>query len=126
MNGTAPQHVGTHYGLDEHSRVQATFGNSEGFVVPYADDRGVVAWLLCGFYPINDDAPYLADRDWLLLASALAGPLLGRLREQQHHQQLERLESLQTLLGTGWWEIVGNTVHLAPSWPRPCNWTRRH
>ena len=115
LNGTAPQHVGIHHGLDEHSRVQATFGNSEGFVVPYADDRGVVAWLLCGFYPINDGAPYLSDRDWLLLVSALAGPLLGRLREQQHHQQLERLESLQTLLGTGWWEIVGNDVHLAPS-----------
>jgi signal transduction histidine kinase len=115
LNGSAPQHVGTHRGLDEHSRVQATFGNSDGFAVPYSDDRGVVAWLLCGFYPVNDRAPHLADRDWMSLASGLAGPLLGRVREQRHHQQLERLESLQTLLDTGWWEIIGNDVQLAPS-----------
>jgi hypothetical protein len=115
LNGSAPQQIGTHHGLDEHSRVQATFGNSDGFAVPYSDDRGVVAWLLCGFYSGDGGASYLADRDWTLLVSALAGPLLGRLRELHHHQQLERLESLQTLLGTGWWEIVGNEVQLAPT-----------
>jgi PAS domain S-box-containing protein len=49
------------------------------------------------------------------LTSALAGPLLSRLRDQQHHQYTERLESLQTLLGTGWWEMLGDEVLLAPS-----------
>ncbi|WP_085695300.1 MULTISPECIES: PAS domain-containing sensor histidine kinase [unclassified Pseudomonas] len=117
LNGSAPQRIGAHHGLDEHTRVQATFGNADGLAVPYCDDRGTVAWLLCGFYRAEDGAPHLADLDWMLLASALAGPLLGRLREQEHHRQLERLESLQGLLGTGWWELSGNgeSVQLAPA-----------
>ncbi|WP_409315709.1 ATP-binding protein [Pseudomonas sp. KCJK9016] len=117
LNGTGPQRLGAHYGQYEHSRVQGLFGNAEGFAVPYSDDRGVMAWLLCGFYAVDKTAPYLTDRDWLMLAGALAGPLLGRLREQQHQLQLERLESLQTLLGTGWWEIGsgGEHIQLAPT-----------
>ncbi|MFM9382831.1 ATP-binding protein [Pseudomonas sp. UV AK001] len=117
LNGTGPQRLGAHYGQYEHSRVQGLFGNAEGFAVPYSDDRGVMAWLLCGFYAVDKTAPYLTDRDWLMLAGALAGPLLGRLREQQHQLQLERLESLQTLLGTGWWEIgsTGEHIQLAPT-----------
>ena len=117
LNGTAPQRLDAHHGLNEHSRVQIIFGNADGFAVPYCDDRGVVAWLLCGFYDVDHAAPYLTVRDWMWLASSLAAPLLGRLREQQHHRQHERLESLQTLLGTGWWEIpgVGDAVQLAPS-----------
>ncbi|WP_085711246.1 MULTISPECIES: ATP-binding protein [unclassified Pseudomonas] len=117
LNGTGPQRLGAHYGQYEHSRVQGLFGNAEGFAVPYSDDRGVMAWLLCGFYAVDKTAPYLIDRDWLMLAGALAGPLLGRLREQQHQLQLERLESLQTLLGTGWWEIgsSGEHIQLAPT-----------
>ncbi|QZD71885.1 ATP-binding protein [Pseudomonas sp. 3-2] len=116
LNGTGPQRLGEHYGQYEHSRVQGLFGNAEGFAVPYSDDRGVMAWLLCGFYAVDKTAPYLADRDWLMLAGALAGPLLGRLREQQHQLQLERLESLQTMLGTGWWEIShSEQIQLAPT-----------
>ncbi|MFI8225255.1 PAS domain-containing protein [Pseudomonas sp. NPDC085632] len=117
LNGAAPQRVGAHHGLDEHSRVQVLFGNAEGFAVPYSDERGVVAWLLCGFYPVDSAAPYLSERDWTALVGALAGPLLGRLREQQHHLQLERIETLQTLLGTGWWEILAgdNNIQLAPA-----------
>ncbi|MEK1836722.1 MAG: ATP-binding protein, partial [Pseudomonas sp.] len=54
---------------------------------------------------------------WLQLTAALAGPLLERLHEHQHHLQLERLESLQALLGTGWWEVFSDNaeVQLAPS-----------
>ncbi|WP_367255685.1 ATP-binding protein [Pseudomonas sp. stari2] len=117
LNGTGPQRLGAHYGQYEHTRVQGLFGNAEGFAVPYSDDRGVMAWLLCGFYAVDKTAPYLTDSDWLMLAGALAGPLLGRLREQQHQLQLERLESLQTLLGTGWWEIgsIGEHIQLAPT-----------
>ncbi|MBX8470848.1 PAS domain-containing protein [Pseudomonas sp. RIT778] len=116
LNGTGPQRLGEHYGQYEHSRVQGLFGNAEGFAVPYSDDRGVMAWLLCGFYAVDKTAPYLTDRDWLMLAGALAGPLLGRLREQQHQLQLERLESLQSLLGTGWWEIsTSEQIQLAPT-----------
>ena len=68
-----------------------------------------------GFYTVDVAAPHLSDRDWMSLTSALAGPLLSRLRDQQHHQYTERLESLQTLLGTGWWEMLGDEVLLAPS-----------
>ena len=117
LNGTTPQRLSISHGISEHPRVQALFGNAEGFAVPYSDDRGVAAWLLCGFYPAHERAPDLGDRDWLLLVSALAGPLLSRLREQQHHLQLERVESLQALLGTGWWEAFGasNDILLAPA-----------
>lgn len=84
--------------------------------MPFRDDHGVAAWLLCGFYPARQLAPQLSERDWLQLSAALAGPLLGRLREQQHHHQLERLEALQGLLGTGWWELFpqNNEIQLAP------------
>jgi len=115
LNGSAPQRLGAHHGLFEHSRVAAIFGNADGFAVPYSDDRGVAAWLLCGFYTVDVVAPHLSDRDWMSLTGALAGPLLSRLRDQQHHHYTERLESLQTLLGTGWWEMLGDDVLLAPS-----------
>ncbi|MBC3779672.1 ATP-binding protein [Pseudomonas sp. SWRI99] len=116
LNGTAPQRFGAHHGLQEHTRVQAIFASASGFAVPYSNDQGVVAWLLCGVYAVDQAAPSLTDRDWLSLAGALAGPLLSRLREQQHQQSMERLESLQTLLGTGWWEISdAGGIALAPS-----------
>ncbi|MBV6826191.1 ATP-binding protein [Pseudomonas sp. PD9R] len=113
LNGSAPQHLNPL----EHPRLQSTFGINEGFVVPYHDAQGVVAWLLCGCYPVQQRAPDVSERDWLQLAAALAGPLLERLREHGHHLQLERLESLQALLGTGWWELFGDStqVQLAPS-----------
>ncbi|MCU1751450.1 ATP-binding protein [Pseudomonas sp. 6D_7.1_Bac1] len=116
LSGNTPLHLSVVHGLSEHPRLQGTFGNTDGFLVPYRDDHGVAAWLLCGFYPAQQRAPELSERDWLLLAAALAGPVLGRLREHHQHQQLERLEALQGLLGTGWWELFGTTdeVQLAP------------
>ncbi|WP_207284777.1 sensor histidine kinase [Pseudomonas sp. FW300-N2A2] len=113
LNGSAPQHLT----LGEHPRLHSLFGNAEGLAVPYHDAQGVVAWLLCGFYPVQQRAPDVGERDWLQLAAALAGPLLERLREHQHHLQLERLESLQALLGSGWWEIFSDSaeVQLASS-----------
>ncbi|MBD9566038.1 ATP-binding protein [Pseudomonas sp. PDM09] len=113
LNGSAPQQLIP----SEHPRLQGIFGNAEGFAVPYHNALGVVAWLLCGFYPVQQRAPDLSERDWLQLTAALAGPLLERLREHQHHLQLERLESLQALLGTGWWEVFSDNaeVQLAPS-----------
>jgi hypothetical protein len=45
--------------------------------------------------------------------------LAQRSREQHHHLQMERLESLQALLGAGWWEVFSDRaeVQLAPSLP---------
>ncbi|MHC8322534.1 PAS domain-containing sensor histidine kinase [Pseudomonas sp. GB2N2] len=113
LSGCAPHHLI----LGEHPRLRDIFGNAEGLAVPYHDAQGVVAWLLCGFYPVQQRAPDVGERDWLQLAAALAGPLLERLREHRHHLQLERLESLQALLGTGWWEFFSDSaeVQLAPS-----------
>ncbi|MCP1499466.1 signal transduction histidine kinase [Pseudomonas migulae] len=121
LNGSAPQHL-TH---GEHPRLHSIFGNTEGFAVPYHDAQGVVAWLLCGFYPVQQRAPDVGERDWLLLAAAFAGPLLERLREHQHHLQLEQLESLQALLGTGWLEIFSDSaeVQLASSLANALNLT---
>ncbi|VVP41828.1 ATP-binding protein [Pseudomonas fluorescens] len=113
LNGSTPQALIP----IEHPRLQSIFGNAEGFAVPYHDAQGVVAWLLCGCYAVQQRAPDVGERDWLQFAAALASPLLERLREHRHHLQLERLESLQALLGTGWWEIFSDTaqVQLAPS-----------
>ncbi|KAB0484557.1 ATP-binding protein [Pseudomonas reinekei] len=113
LNGSAPQALNP----IEHPRLQSTFGNAEGFAVPYHDAQGVAAWLLCGCYAVQQRAPDVGERDWLQFAAALASPLLERLREHRHHLQLERLESLQALLGTGWWEMFSDTgqVQLAPS-----------
>ncbi|MFJ2691942.1 ATP-binding protein [Pseudomonas sp. NPDC087336] len=119
LSGSTPYHLN----LAEHPRLQGTFGNAEGFAVPYHDAQGVVAWLLCGCYPAHQQAPDVSERDWLQFAAALAGPLLERLREHRHHLQLERLESLQALLGTGWWEMFSDSteVQLAPSLTRALN-----
>ncbi|RQO59163.1 PAS domain-containing sensor histidine kinase [Pseudomonas sp. KBW05] len=112
LGGTAPVHLTHNHGHSEHPRLQGIFGNAEGFLVPYRDDHGVAAWLLCGFFHAED----AFARDWLQLAAALAAPLLSRLREQRHQQQLDRLEALQGLLGTGWWELPnhGEDIQLAP------------
>ncbi|WLH69132.1 PAS domain-containing sensor histidine kinase [Pseudomonas sp. FP2309] len=112
-NGNATLRMDTLRGRSDNPRLHSVFGNTEGFLVPYRDGQGVAAWLLCGFY---SGQPHTGDRDWLNLAAALAAPLLSRLREQRHHQQLERVEALQGLLGTGWWELLPATreIQLAP------------
>lgn len=116
LSGNTPLRLSVQQGLSEHPRLQGLFAHSDGWLVPYRDDHGVGAWLLCGFYPVLQHAPDLSSRDWLLLTAALAGPLLSRLREQRHHLQLERLDALQGLLGAGWWEWqqTDNQIHLAP------------
>lgn len=113
LNGSAPQQPN----LLELPRLQETFGNTEGFAVPYHDAQGVAAWLLLGSFSVQQRAPDVSERDWLQFAAALASPVLERLREHRHHLQLERLESLQSLLGTGWWEVFSDSaqVQLAPS-----------
>lgn len=113
LSGTAVHHLT----LGEHPRLHNIFGHAEGLAVPYYDAHGVVAWLLCGCYAAQRYAADLNDSDWLLLTAALASPLLERLREHRHHLQLERLDSLQALLGTGWLEVfsISAEVQLAPS-----------
>ncbi len=113
LGGTAPVSLNVNRGHSDHPRLQGLFGNADGFLVPYRDGHGVGAWLLCGFYSRQEPN---SDRDWLQLTAALAAPLLGRLREQRHQQQLDRLEALQGLLGTGWWELPPHSeeIELAP------------
>ncbi|WP_435034613.1 PAS domain-containing protein [Pseudomonas neuropathica] len=113
LNGALPQRLLP----GEQPRLSALLGPNEGFAVPYRDAQGVAAWLLCAAYDPQQQAPDLNDHDWLLLAAAVAAPLLERLREHRHHQQLERLDVLQALLGTGWWEISNDRadVQLAPA-----------
>ena len=115
VNGNAPLSLAQ--GRSDNPRLQSVFGNADGFLVPYRDGQGIAAWLLCGFYSTQSQT---SERDWLNLTAALAAPLLGRLREQRHHQQLERVEALQGLLGTGWWELLPATqeIQLAPQLQR--------
>ncbi|WP_256588768.1 PAS domain-containing protein, partial [Pseudomonas sp. HMWF021] len=110
LPSTAPQTLAAR----EPSLTNTIFGPHSGFAVPYCDARGVTAWLLCGAYEPGQQAPDLNDHDWLSLTAAVTAPLLERLREHRHQQQLERLETLQALLGTGWWEVFDDAqVQLA-------------
>ncbi|MFC6336815.1 PAS domain-containing protein [Pseudomonas sp. CCM 7891] len=120
INSNTPLSLDMAQGHSEHPRLHSVFGNTDGFLVPYRDGQGVAAWLLCGFY---SGQQLTSERDWLNLTAALAGPLLSRLREQRHHQQLERLEALQGLLGTGWWELLpaSTDIQLAPQLVRSLN-----
>ena len=110
-SGNAPLSLAQ--GRSDNPRLHSIFGNADGFLVPYRNGQGVAAWLLCGLY---GGEPHTRERDWLNLTAALAAPLLSRLREQRDHQQLERMEALQGLLGTGWWELLPATqeIQLAP------------
>ena len=95
------------------------FGNAPGLLVPYRDRHGESAWLLLGFFPPSLDAQ-INDADWRHLCATIAGPLQDRLREQQYEQQHARIEALQGLLGTGWWEWLQPTrqMQLAPQLSR--------
>lgn len=110
-NGSAPLSLAQ--ARREHPSLNGIFGNADGFLVPYRDSQGVAAWLLCGLY---NGQQHTRDREWLNLTAALAAPLLSRLREQRDHQQLDRMDALQGLLGTGWWELLPATqeIQLAP------------
>jgi PAS domain S-box-containing protein len=114
LNGNMPLNLDIALGRSENPRLHSIFGNAGGLLVPYRDSHGVAAWLLCGCY--DGQVDHTRERDWLTLCAALAAPLLSRLREQRHHQQLERVEALQGLLGTGWWELLPATqeIQLAP------------
>ncbi|MGY2290634.1 ATP-binding protein [Pseudomonas sp. SDO528_S397] len=113
LGGAAPVSLTVNLSHSDHPRLQGIFGNASGWLVPYADSQGVAAWLLCGFF---EEQHQTCDRDWLQLAASLAAPLLSRLRDQRHQQQLDRLEALQGLLGTGWWELAPHSeeIQLAP------------
>ena len=101
---------------DGNPRLNDLFGNADGVLVPYSDQQGLCAWLMLGFYPASLHGPQMSESDWMQVCAALAAPLLDRLREQQHLQQSERMEALQGLLGTGWWEwsLTNELLELAP------------
>jgi PAS domain S-box-containing protein len=111
VNGNVPLSLARE--RSDNPRLHSIFGDADGFLVPYRDSQGVAAWLLCGPY---NGQQHTNDRDWLNLTAAVAAPLLSRLREQRYHQQLDRMEALQGLLGTGWWELLPATheIQLAP------------
>ncbi|WP_367279025.1 PAS domain-containing protein, partial [Pseudomonas sp.] len=101
------------------ARLQSAFGNANGFLLPYREAAEAEAWLLFGFYQADEQAPDLTQREWLQMSAAMAGPLLNRLAEEQHQHQRERLDVLQDLLGTGWWELLPtDEVQLAPQLAR--------
>ncbi len=102
-------------GLDSHDVLDTELlAPARGCLVPYREHHGVAAWLLCGVPPAG--LPALVGEQGPSLFAALAGPVLARLAERGHHQQLERLEALQGLMGTGWWEFFPerDSLQLAP------------
>lgn len=97
-------------------RLSSLFGNADGLCVPYRDQQGLSAWLLLGFYPRSPYSALMSDNDWSQVCAALAGPLQERLRGQQQLEHSDRMEALQGLLGTGWWEwsVANQQLLVAP------------
>ncbi len=110
-----------HLNLAEHPRLQGTFGNTEGSrrALSRRSRRGRLVALCAITRPST--GPGRQRARLAAVCRRLAGPLLARLREHRHHLELERLESLQALLGTGWWEMFNdNEGAIGPSaWQRP-------
>ena len=104
LDATAPRHINADLERSRSPLLNSLFGNADGLLVPYRDQRGQSVWLLLGFYPAAQQRRLMSDSDWLLVCAAMAGPLQDRLRDQQHTAQQERMVALQELLGTGWWE----------------------
>lgn len=100
----------------DHPDLHRLFGSSAVLLLPYCSDGAVQAWLLCAS-AAGQPLDMLLERDGEPLLAALAAPLLSRLAEQRHRHQLQRLEALQGLLDTGWWELQaeGEQLLLAPS-----------
>ncbi|WP_455924153.1 ATP-binding protein [Pseudomonas putida] len=102
-------------GLDSHGLLDTDLlAPAAGCLVPYRENQGVAAWMLCALPPPG--APAALREQGLTLFAALAGPVLARLAERDHRHQLERLETLQGLMGTGWWEFFPerDSLQLAP------------
>ncbi|MFW3897063.1 ATP-binding protein [Pseudomonas bharatica] len=81
------------------------------YLMPHTQQHQVRAWLLC-----EDAGGQRLDDDALLLADALLEPLLARLAGDRLHASQQRLDTVQGLLGAGWWEWTpqDSTLHLAP------------
>ena len=118
LNDCVPIHLSPDSQSAENNWLISLFGNSDGLLVPFRDQSGTSAWLLLGFYSASAsvDGLVTSARDWLQVCATIAGPLQDRLREQHYEQQRERMEALQGLLGTGWWEWLqpSRQMHLAP------------
>ncbi|WP_416422253.1 PAS domain-containing protein [Pseudomonas sp. App30] len=102
-------------GLDSHGVLDSDLlAPAQGCLVPYRENHGVAAWLLCALPPTG--VPVALKEHGQALFAALAGPVLARLAERGHRHQLERLETLQGLMGTGWWEFFPerDSLQLAP------------
>lgn len=118
LDGTVTHQIA--FGSDSKmARLQSAFGNADGFLLPYREEGEATAWLLFGFYHAHEQAPDLTQREWMQMIAAVAGPLVNRMAEDQHQRQRERLDVLQDLLGTGWWELLPtDEVQLAPQLAR--------
>ena len=116
LNPCAPIHVSPDSVSADNRWLTSLFGHADGVLVPFRDLHGASAWLLLGFYAVSPGESVTSDSEWLHLCATIAGPLQDRLREQHYEQQRERMEALQGLLGTGWWEWLqpSRQMQLAP------------
>ncbi|MCW2102173.1 UNVERIFIED_ORG: PAS domain S-box-containing protein [Pseudomonas psychrophila] len=95
------RHSGQAAANEQPFQFRNLLGATDGLCMPYHDQRGLCAWLLLGF---SARPALMRESDWSHVCAALAGPLLERLREQQQAEHRERVQALEGLLGTGWWE----------------------
>ncbi|MDD0977215.1 ATP-binding protein [Pseudomonas sp. TNT2022 ID681] len=91
--------------------LQALFPGSAFYLLAYAQQHQVRAWVLCA----APAQPLRVDEAQVLLG-ALAEPLLGRLAGHHLQASQQRLDSVQGLLGAGWWEwsLHEPYLYLAP------------
>ncbi|GAA3540672.1 PAS domain-containing sensor histidine kinase [Zobellella aerophila] len=86
------------------------------WAIPYRAQNRICAWLLCAGYHAAQEAPYLNSEEWTHIGAQITAPLLHRLQEQQHDQEVARYNALQQLQNVGWWEYDPQLelFHIAP------------
>jgi len=99
----------------EQPGLKKTYFGTQVWSVPFSDEFGPKAWLLC-----PSDTPTLAKglraEDWLQLFSTIASALSSRLAKAHDSEFRQRYESLAKIGAGGWWEynLQDRTVRISP------------
>lgn len=94
--------------------LKKTYFGTQVWCVPFTDEFGPKAWLLCpSDTPTQNNG--LRAEDWMQLFSTVASALSARLDKVYDSEFRQRYESLATIGAGGWWEynLHDRTVRLS-------------
>ncbi|WP_437882604.1 ATP-binding protein [Pseudomonas sp. LRF_L74] len=95
--------------IDVSPALAALLGDRSGWLVPFHEAGRCQACLIAVGYDPRGAAPDVPVEDWLQFCAVIVGPLLRRLAEHEQSHRLGRMQALQRLLGSGWWEYQAET-----------------